>query len=658
MKNAIIPFICLLISNFSFAQQTQVDTLSREAKIQFNSQGDSLLFKADTPPLYQKAGAPQAYYTYYWEFGDGNFSTEKEPKHSYKKKGDYDVRLWATNHYDNGKTPTTRPESVSVKSTPADAEDRAFMTEDIQLRKNRDPIPDEEIVVVMSYKNLKQYVTNGKLYFFYNEKKYKADNFEIEETRSYHDEKISDKKPIYAANQEVSSEHTWLASHKKSLQDLKITSQDTTEKKDLQLSLMEADEKYRNSQSIEFENLQPSEERNIFFTLRTKPEMLKDTSAIISVRSIYVPDSNYENHKVKDLEMEIVNSHDPNKMSSNATVMNYRLVRFKTFKFKIQFQNNGDGPASTVQLKTDIPDMFDMSTIKIIDQYPECPTCPDETEVRYSCIDTTRTEQQAIFTFKNIYLPGSQQKNVADVDSTKGFVKYTIKLKDDFHKQKTKSKTAIIFDKNEPIITNTATTRFLPGISIGAKAGTILSSDLDNHSSYFVGATISPFKSYRGYFQAELMLTAESFDEFKNYEQLKRGDAATNASSLFLYEEENDIRNFGIHLVPASYRYNINNFLAVGAGVELKMNLSQKIENKTEAEHYLIYEGEDIRIRDESKDISETSESKNQFNDFQAGAFVGFNVGGARIGPSVGARYVYYYNSPHDHIQLYAIWKF
>ncbi|MGO1752700.1 MAG: DUF7849 domain-containing protein, partial [Psychroflexus sp.] len=216
----------------------------------------------------------------------------------------------------------------------------------------------------------------------------------------------------------------------------------------------------------------------------------------------------------------------------------------------------------------------------------------------------------------------------------------------------------IIFDKNEPIITNTATTRFIPGISIGAKAGTILSPDLDNHSSYFVGATISPFKSYRGYFQAELMLTAESFDEFKNYEQLKRGDAATNASSLFLYEEENDIKNFGIHLVPASYRYNINNFLAVGAGVELKMNLSQKIENKTEAEHYLIYEGEDIRIRDETKDISETSESKNQFNDFQAGAFVGFNVGGARIGPSVGARYVYYYNTPHDHIQLYAIWKF
>src|SRR5690554_7093554 len=84
--------------------------------------------------------------------------------------------------------------------------------------------------------------------------------------------------------------------------------------------------------------MEPNEERNLFFTLKTPPEMLKDTSAIISVRGVYVPDVNYDNHKVKDMEMEIVTSHDPNKMSSNSTFMNYRLVRFKTLKYKIKFQ--------------------------------------------------------------------------------------------------------------------------------------------------------------------------------------------------------------------------------------------------------------------------------------------------------------------------------
>ena len=77
--------------------------------------------------------------------------------------------------------------------------------------------------------------------------------------------------------------------------------------------------------------------------------MLKDTSAIISVRGVYVPDDNYGNHKVKDMEMEIVTSHDPNKMSSNATFLNYRLVRFKKPKFKIKLQNKGEGPTRTIR---------------------------------------------------------------------------------------------------------------------------------------------------------------------------------------------------------------------------------------------------------------------------------------------------------------------
>jgi hypothetical protein len=47
-------------------------------------------------------------------------------------------------------------------------------------------------------------------------------------------------------------------------------------------------------------------------------------------------------------------------------------------------------------------------------------------------------KQKIIFTFKNIYLPGSNQKNVKEIDSTKGFVKYSMKFSEDFHKIKPK----------------------------------------------------------------------------------------------------------------------------------------------------------------------------------------------------------------------------
>ena len=145
--------------------------------------------------------------------------------------------------------------------------------------------------------------------------------------------------------------------------------------------------------------------------------------------------------------MEIVTSHDPNKMASNGTFMNYRLVRFKRLKYKIRFQNNGEGPARTIRLETDLPDMFDKSTLKVEDMYPKCEICPKQ-KVAYSCLDTIFTDSQVIFTFKNIYLPGSEQKGVMDKDSTKGFVKYSIKFGKDFHKKNTKSQTAIVFDKD------------------------------------------------------------------------------------------------------------------------------------------------------------------------------------------------------------------
>jgi hypothetical protein len=55
--------------------------------------------------------------------------------------------------------------------------------------------------------------------------------------------------------------------------------------------------------------------------------MIKDTSATITMRGIFVPNRSFK--KPQDLEMEIVTSHDPNKMGSNGSFMNYRLVRFK-----------------------------------------------------------------------------------------------------------------------------------------------------------------------------------------------------------------------------------------------------------------------------------------------------------------------------------------
>ncbi|NMH87488.1 DUF7849 domain-containing protein [Flavivirga algicola] len=645
-------FICFsFLCAYSYSQRLLVnDTLTRTATIKSVTNGNETFFIPETPALNQIAGAPKTFYTHYWEFGDGHYSTEEKPKHVYKNKGEYEVKLWATNNYDTGKPPKSRPKKIVVNTITTDYQDLAIMDVDFALKRNREPIPEEEIVAIMSYKNNKDYVTNGKIYLFYNELKYKANNFELLETRTHHNERsILDDGFAYTNNIDDDS---YLASLNKDIIKSSMTLQDSTEKTNLPLTISESKAYYKDWSLLEFDNMQPDEERHIFFSLKTTPEMVKDTSAIISVRGIYIPDDNYDNHKVKDMEMEIVTSHDPNKMSSNGTFMNYRLVRFKTLKYKIKFQNNGEGPARTIRLETDIPEMLDKSTLKVVDMYPKCDICPKQ-EVLYSCLDTTFTDTQAIFTFKNIYLPGSEQKNVKEYDSTKGFVKYKIKFAKDFHKKKTKSRTAIIFDKNDPIITNYATTRFLPGISIGAKVGFNSFSDLKNSESYFFGATLSPYKSYRWYWQIELM------NNLHNY------DAETNVVEEFIQDGPQGFRFFQRTTTNASYenidwdipvliRYNINNYFGLGAGLQNTISLNEKKER-----HILIeqFEGDspDFPIMDAEEDMFSTT---NSFSNLRTGLLFEATAGFARIGPSLGARYVMNFEDSFNYWQFYAIWKF
>lgn len=665
--------ILLIFFNFSllFSQTKTQDTITRKATILPIQNGNSFIFDSEKPILNQIAGAPKAFYTYYWEFGDGNFSTKEKPKHTYKKPDDYEVKLWATNNYDTGKTPTTRPTKVTTNETAAANDNEIQILKDnIELRRNREPLPDEDFVIVLSYKNEKEYVTNGTIYFYYNEKEFKNDNFELLEVRNYYNETITElgKDLVYTNDYDdktspyASTENILYTTYKL---------QDTTERTNLPLSIEEAKQTFKKGKKIAFNNLNPNEQRNIFFSLKTTPEMIKDTSAILKVRSIYVPDNNYENHKIKDMEMEIVTSHDPNKMSTSGMFINYRLVRFKRIKFKTRFQNDGEGPARTIRLETDVPDMFDKSTLKIESMYPECPICPKNEEVRYSCLDTLVKQKQIIFTFKNIYLPGTQQKNVIEKDSTKGFVKYSLKFGEDFHKIGTKSRTKIIFDKNEPIITNYSRTRFNPGVSIGVKAGYNYFPKLNNSQSYFTGFTISPFKSYRFYWQSEIYASKHNF-ESENTNTISPepeavGPFDTGAGQVidaaFVGRESSVEKSRRIiETVPISLRYTINNYIGVGFGPQITTIISSQSERNTTTRYYEITQSPNIPSLvpgNEYKGLAQyetqTTPEKTQV---QTQFFLDTTFGFARIGPSVGIRYYKNFKTDFDSWQFYAIWKF
>ena len=664
MKKLLIGSILVVFSQISVGQTILKDTVRRSASIVYKTQKNSVEFNAETPVLNQIAGAPKAFYTYFWEFGDGNYSKQEKPKHTYKKKGTYTARVSVTNNYDDGKAPTTRPKEVAVLEDGLDTaanENHQLLTANngFKIETDRDPVPDEEIQLVLGYGNELDYPTNGKLYVFFNEKKYKDKNFELTDVRLHFNEEevlgevIADNSPYISGSDliQTSGITTFL--------DPSLFLSDTVHQ-NLPETIKKATDYYSDFKLYNFNNLQPKEERNMFFTFKTTPEMMKDTSAVITIRSIYVPDRGTNSHKIRTKEMEIVTSHDPNKMAVYDTRLNYRLVRFKRLKYKVRFQNDGEGPARLIKLNVDVPKMLDKTSLEVLDMYPKCPICPEE-EVRYSCLDTIISKDQISFQFKNIYLPGTAQKGVFDKDSTQGFVKYSMKFGKDFHKQKSKSKTEIIFDKNDPIVTNTSTSRFSPGISIGAKAGYNSFPDLQKSKGYFVGATISPYKSYKKYLQAELMIASHNFSNIKNTIS-QTGPIAVEAAGIqlenALLERAVDVEfsKINIDVVPISFRYNVNGVVGLGVGSQLSFDISNK-ETGSKTSTYYFYEKERQGDPIEGLNTTEDVDSSTAFGDIKYGVFGDITIGAARIGPSIGARYIYNFNSPHAQLHFYAIWK-
>ena len=169
-----------------FAQQHTPSL--RVTDFQTVSEGDGYRFVPQLPLLQQKAGAPLAHWTCYWEFGDGSFSFEESPLHRYPRTGDYYALFSATAHYDDGKLPDKNgkgifasvPASVNIPELP-DVFDSTRAV--IRLKTNRLPRSGEALALIMSYRNLGRLTTDGQLFLFFNEKKFPAPHFKLLEMK-------------------------------------------------------------------------------------------------------------------------------------------------------------------------------------------------------------------------------------------------------------------------------------------------------------------------------------------------------------------------------------------------------------------------------------------------------------------------------------------
>lgn len=639
------------------------------------------------------AGAPAPFYTYHWEFGDGDFSADANPTHVYTSPGTYTPYLCATNNYDDGKPPLPPKKPMLMDRGSAVAGDFKTILKDnrqsIALKANRAARQDEELVLILSYQNGSKYDTDGEIHLFYNEKVYEQRHFDFMEARTHYGE-TPVKTEVGAAD--PLDEEPWLQPRWASVfspeNAVEIINEDDFGAPIPNTYVDNARKQYRDENTWTFPVLKAGEKRNMFVSLQATPQMIRDTTALIHIKGVFVPGNAAVASEEFTLEIEIVSSHDPNAILVSDVRINYRLIKVKDIDYKVKFQNNGEGPAKKVEVSIIVPEGLNKSKMKPVDWYPKCPICPKEGTTK-SCLEYVENDNGIVFTFRNIYLPGSNQKGVTEYDSTKGFVKYRIVPEKDMPKRSFQSQAKIVFDKNPPIYTNFSKTRFKKGFSPGPKIGFnyFSAAAIKNDPEFgpdtikapagsylFLGCTFSAYKPWTIFPQAELLigrlgqsnLGEKVTENYVNDIDFKE----VGAPPVLKYYKRDSLnrstqsstRNSTVVEIPVSIRKNVNRWLGVGAGGSAIMQFENITTNRTEEIRVTEYDGvlgPAGTIFWEARDpVVSQSSSSTDFHTVKTriAAFADVNIGLVRAGPYLGFRagYVFGDLSPKPFFQLSA----
>src|SRR5690349_11072315 len=303
----------LLLCMIGSAKAQTNDSAAAEINPQIDN--NRVKFDAALRPLRQIAGAPASFYSYFWEFGDGSYSFEKEPVHTYKDTGDYEVRLYATNNYDDGKKPNTRPRRLRVNKRSMLAENKtpAFFTGEgsIEIKSNQMPKPGEDMVLLIGYRNTANNAApvSGSVMLLYNEKQFSQNCFDIADTRSYHQEKPIGLESMMAWINNTDATEEQEVNNKGLFTVASAINARATDKREVMQQVKQKMAGFRKHTIRTINEVQKGEEPFLLVTINTLPEMISDTNAVVTISALFIPDDPSMEMEKFSLEMQVVASH-------------------------------------------------------------------------------------------------------------------------------------------------------------------------------------------------------------------------------------------------------------------------------------------------------------------------------------------------------------
>lgn len=596
--------------------------LSAQENLVIESQdGSTFSFLSIDSPLTQIAGAPEPFFTYWWEFGDGHYSTLPNPKHTYTSKKDFNVLVALTNNYDEGPNRPTKKKKVGIgtgmSASLVPTTNYLASNESVGIEKNHDPKPNEEIIFVQTYKNLTSKNQKGTLLFFYNQKEFEKDHFVLADYRNHYNEKevvitkniLMEKLDALESQEEFSSHFidgnyykTMLASTNEiEYSTAVIAAKDEDEVrtfnniKSIKREIAESYELYRNVIAFEYNEMAAESERNLFMSFLTTNDMLKDTNVTINVQSIFIPNDYSLTTTVKHF-MPIVTAHDPNKLIVDKSQTYRAFSKNNALEYEIKFQNVGKGPAEEVKLRFYNNADIDIKSIEILEFEPKCEICSENCKGSY--IDTLVTKEYVEFYFHNIYLPGTRQADLESRDASKGFVKFKLQTEKKIKQNDLTCRTEIYFDKEDPIKTNNSKTKFQKRFYLGAEIGATYLPVSQPKADVFLRGTMTVRVLKNWYYRAEIGASYkpnsidfntsidtsyyrdEGFIEIYDSAVLNPNPTPTIIDYDFSYIDkiiikETTIKTQSVFLdiVPLEIRRDINSAINMGAGINTRLHL-------------------------------------------------------------------------------------
>lgn len=652
MKSLYNFFLFFLLTGYAAAQQAGKDS----SIVAVTDSSNKVSFSVKLPALTQIPGAPEPFYTYLWDFGDGHFSTAENPQHVYEKDGEYDCILYAVNNYDDGKKPQRKKEKIKIEK-PSGGRAMASVAEKdffkanglFELKYNCMAKPNDTMVLIVGWKNTDVQEQKGKLYLMLNEKQFGQTCFDTSEFRSYEETSLLmahsnvNEIPIFNASLLVTESGSPASTF---VQKLDAANAGALFSNTLSL--------YKNVLSTDIKAVPSGEARFSFLQLHVTPEMIKDTNATLTITGVYVPDNGQP--VMHRLSVPVVNSHDPNKMNIKGGRLSYRfLKKYKPLNYKVRFQNNGKGPARKIALDMTLAPALNPETIKVTDMHPYCPPCDSLANEKRGCWELEKNDKGAVFTFHGIYLPGTNQKGVEDKDSTKGFMEFSVVTRKKLENKPFKSRTAIYFDNNEPVITNYATGRFKKSPSPVFMAGyeKALGHNAVASDGIVTGIGIAPLAPYLPYLQMELYYKAAIRTTTANISANEVGSVFIDSlKRSFEYNRFDSVQTTKISqvkFIPLQLRYNINNYISIGAGAVVTADIGGDIKTSN---NYNIISANGVLL---PYAISATEKIK-AFSNWKARPFFDIQAGKVKLGPHLGFRY--YYNGKNSSFgYIYAGWR-